>query len=225
MGLADIIYPKKCLDCKKRGVYICSSCLAKLRNVGLICPVCRKVSIDGKTHVKCTKPRSLDGLVSVWPYEGVVRRAILALKYGFAKEIAKDFAYHIKKVLDQKHSLLLGKHLLIVIPLHHYRKNWRGFNQADEIAKILVSEMGWDYVRRVLVRSKIRKPQTELRKEQRTGNIEGVFKLNPKTSPKRSNIGVILFDDVWTTGSTLKEACKVLKMGGFNKVWGLTIAR
>ena len=57
-------------------------------------------------------------------------------------------------------------------------------------------------------------------------NIKGVFALNPNYDFRITNYDpLILFDDVWTTGSTLKEAAKVLKRAGINNLWALTLAR
>jgi predicted amidophosphoribosyltransferase len=59
---------------------------------------------------------------------------------------------------------------------------------------------------------------------ERKQNLEGVFTVNPHYDLNSMHF-VLLFDDVFTTGSTLKEAAKVLKRSGVKKVWGLTIAR
>lgn len=225
MGLIDIVYPKRCLQCKQKEAYICSSCISKLKFVNFICPVCERVSVDGMVHAKCRKPWSLDGLISLWPYKGVVRKSILALKYKFAREVAKELASCIQKELVKRCAFLPRTSLLTIIPLHSRRKNWRGFNQMDEVGSILAVSMRWSYFPETLIRKKLHKPQTELKRGERRKNIRGVFGLGPSFLSESLDRNVILFDDVWTTGSTLKEATIVLKRGGVKKIWGLTIAR
>jgi predicted amidophosphoribosyltransferase len=90
VDILSAIFPKNCFGCKKAGRYICSSCLAKEEIRRQVCPVCKRASIDGMTHTKCLKPRSLGGLASFWKYEGPVRRAIVVMKYRFAFDIARQ---------------------------------------------------------------------------------------------------------------------------------------
>jgi len=226
MGLLDLLFPKACLNCKKEGVYICSSCLEKLPDIERICPICERASIDGFTHVRCKKKLGLDGLVSLWPYEGVVRKGILALKYKFAREVAYEFAKHIIFELQKGNVILPNKAVLIPVPLYWYRENWRGFNQVEEIGGLICEKFGWDINSDLLVRKRLKKPQTELKGVDRKKNIKGVFSISPNFKHQiLDEKSFILFDDVYTTGSTLKEATKILKRNGAKEVWGLTIAR
>jgi predicted amidophosphoribosyltransferase len=84
--------------------------------------------------------------------------------------------------------------------------------------------MGWKFIPDLLIKNKSTASQVELKGDDRRQNLHGVFSLNPSyilsTIPN-----ILLFDDVFTTGSTLREAAKVLKRAGVEKVWGLTIAR
>ena len=223
MNILDLIFPKSCLDCKKDGQYICKSCIGKVRYKKQICIVCERASIDGVTHIKCKKKLGLDGYISLWRYEGVVRKAIIGLKYKFASEIAKELSMYTSNRLTTGEYFLPENTLLVPIPLYWYRGNWRGFNQTVEIGKLLAERMGWDFVPDLLLRKKLRKPQAELKEDDRKKNIRGVFSLN--SNYQLLSTSYILFDDVSTTGSTLKEAGKILKRNGAIKVWGLTIAK
>jgi ComF family protein len=223
MGLLDLLFPIACLNCKKEGVYICSSCLNKLPEIETICPVCERASIDGFTHIRCKKKLGLDGLISLWPYEGVVRKGILALKYKFAREVAYEFTKHVIFKLRAGNNHVPIKANLIPIPLYWYRENWRGFNQSELIGGAIADKMGWGFTPNFLIRRKQGRPQTELSGDKRRKNIKNVFSIN--SIYQLQSTSYILFDDVYTTGSTLKEACKVLKRKGAKEVWGLTIAR
>lgn len=226
MSIVDLLFPRACLGCKKEGGYICLTCLNKMPKVRQICPVCERPSVDGMSHVKCKKPWGLDGLISVWAYREVVRKAIIALKYKFAKEVSKELARHIYTAFNKEKPVFPRGPFLVPIPLHWYRGNWRGFNQADLVGKLISEKLGWKYAQDLLTRKKLTRPQTELKGEERKQNIRGAFSLNPDyQSLIIDHRPLVLFDDVWTTGSTLKEAAKVLKRSGAREVWGLTIAR
>ena len=222
MGIVDIIFPTTCLECGKEGKYICDSCLAKIGKARLFCLECHKSSIDGATHAKCRKKFSIDFAYSPWDYDGVVRRAILKLKYNYAYKIAEELATHLIEKIEDETPILPDKAILIPIPLHKLRQNLRGFNQTEKVGKIISERFGWIYDHDLLVRIKKTSPQTELKGSNRATNLLGAFSARPKS--KIYNSTYVLFDDVLTTGSTLKEAGKVLKRRGVKVVWGLTIA-
>ncbi|KKU57490.1 MAG: Amidophosphoribosyltransferase-like protein [Candidatus Amesbacteria bacterium GW2011_GWA2_47_11b] len=69
-----------------------------------------------------------------------------------------------------------------------------------------------------------RQRQNELKRKERVENVKGTFLINKKYRPLRPR-PLLLFDDVWTTGSTIREAAKTLKKAGAREVWGLTITK
>ena len=104
MGISEILFPVKCLECGRQGKYLCRSCLDGVHAAKQKCPMCGKPSIDGFVHVKCKRKYGLDGLISIWRYEGVVRRALIKLKYNFALEVAKELivaTYKFQKTKGQ----------------------------------------------------------------------------------------------------------------------------
>lgn len=203
MGIFDLISPPKCLTCHKEGKFICLNCLNKVK-VPMIC---------GQNY-----------FISLWRYEGVVRKAILALKYKFVYQIAKELGNLASEEIKKGKFPLPQKSVLTPIPLFWYRQNWRGFNQAEEIGKIISRNLGWKFVPDLLLRTKNTPSQTELGREKRQENVKDIFVFNPKYKGKKIG-SLILFDDVLTTGSTLKEGVNVLKESGIKKVRGLTLAR
>ncbi|HTK03683.1 MAG TPA: ComF family protein [Alphaproteobacteria bacterium] len=202
MNFLDFFFPKNCLECKKEGKYICELCLAKVSKKGW----------SGNTY-------------SIFRYEGVIRKAIIALKYKFSFEIAKELAEVCVKNLNL--NLTTNYYSLIPVPLHYLRQNMRGFNQSEEVGKLIAKSMNWKFVPELLIKTKKTHQQVGLAREERLKNLENVFSVNPRYSSTDlfNYSSVILFDDVFTTGSTIKEAEKVLKEAGVREVWGLTIAR
>ena len=231
--LKDLFFPKKCVSCHKYGSYLCSKCLNLISVCSSrICPECGKPAPFGMVHFSCKTKTSPEGLTTIFNYNGVVKKTILKFKYRFVSDLAKtiielflsccgeDRAF--SKFVNQKNVVL------IPVPLHWQRKNWRGFNQAELLGKMIANKLGISYISNLLLRIKNTKTQTMLKREERLKNIKNAFDISQKTIPDISISqypNILLFDDVWTTGATMKEGAKVLKQQGFSKVWGLTLAR
>lgn len=165
--------------------------------------------MDGSTHIRCGRPLLLNRQFSLWRYEGVIREVLLKLKYQFVSNIAEELIENFVKDMDKK---TFPKNSLVVpIPMHPKRKKWRGFNQAEELGKIFAEKLNLEFVPDFLKRVKHTTPQTELRGGERRKNIKGVFSIHPNYTLHSKRSTLILFDDVWTTGSTMKEATKVVK--------------
>ncbi|MFH0863755.1 MAG: ComF family protein [Candidatus Gottesmanbacteria bacterium] len=115
--------------------------------------------------------------------------------------------------------------ILVPVPLHWRRENWRGFNQSEVLGKILAQKLDVKFIPDLLIRKKFTQPQVELKGDERQKNIQNAFTLNHNSSFIIHNSNIIVFDDVWTTGSTLRSCGRVLKEAGVKKVWGMTLAR
>ncbi len=166
-----------------------------------------------------------DGGIAIWRYDGVIQKAIKAIKYKFADYLAVELSHFLIKEL-RKHQFTFKKPVLIPIPLHSQREHWRGFNQSAVIGAKVAKALNWQIENEVLLRSKSDVPQAGLRSFFRSRNIRGKFTVNDDVLNKySSNNTFILFDDVWTSGSTLFEATKTLKNAGAKEVWIMSIAR
>lgn len=199
MGILDLIFPKTCVECGLESRYMCVGCLAKVQ-----------------------KGRIERDVTSIFKYEGIIRKAIIALKYKYSWEIAKELAEICTKELVS--GRLPSNLVLVPVPMHWRRENVRGFNQSSEVGKLIAGKMKWKFEPDLLIKRKSTNPQVGLRGQVRRSNLLGTFAVSPVVSKfRRSHI--ILFDDVYTTGSTLKEARSELNKAGIKKVWGLTIAR
>jgi ComF family protein len=115
-------------------------------------------------------------------------------------------------------------YLLIPLPLSRRRKNERGFNQAEEIARHLAKLLSLDMGTDILARVRHTKPQTETGNvAERRQNVLGCFSVTKPEAVAGRNI--ILLDDVTTSGATLGEAARALKTCGAGKILGLTAAK
>jgi len=201
MAILDLFFPKKCLECGRTGKYICENCLRKVPPRGWV---------NRETY-------------SCFKYEGVIRKAIITLKYKYSTEITQELAeVCVRKIKSV--FLLPSNYCLVPVPLHWYRQNFRGFNQSAEVGKIVAAKMGWEFIPDLLVRQKSTVSQVQLTSSARRQNLRGVFSLNSKYLVPDAYC-LVLFDDVLTTGSTLLEASKVLREGGVKRILCLTIAK
>jgi ComF family protein len=220
VSIIDIFFPKNCLGCGREGKYLCPVCLDKVPRAEAICPYCKHPSIDGMTHINCARKLGLDGLTSIWEYEGIIRKAILTLKYKYATEIGREISEYA--ITSLKGMIMPPVHNLVPVPIYWHKENVRGFNQSVVLSGNIAENLRLKLMPDLLIKNTPTAPQAGLSGAERRKNLEGSFILNSKFEIPDS---VLLFDDVFTTGSTLFEAVKVLKRGGIKKVWGLTIAR
>lgn len=228
MNIIDFLFPKLCVGCGKLGQYLCPSCVVNIGQTELVCPICERLAYGGATHPICKRKYGLDGLWSLGVYSGALQIAIQKLKYRWVRELAEvlvdlmieywarynpEFIQQIRK--DQGNNWQI-----VPVPLHKFRQNWRGFNQASLLGQLLSKRLNLDYLEG-LKRIRNTKPQIELKAGERRKNIKGAFSVACSLPP----VNYLLIDDVWTTGVTLKECCYVLKRSGAKKVWAITLAR
>ena len=226
----DIFFPRNCLSCGKEGKYICENCRTFLGEAPLVCPVCGRGSFSGQRHIDCPPRHKLDGLVAVWEYEGLAKIVIHGIKYRKLGDAVSEFIeLSLEAMAKDKERfasflsyLLSEKPLITFIPMFSKKERKRGFNQSELIARALGKMTGLETVS-LLEKIKETESQTGLKKEKRLKNIEGAFSL--KTDSLKLPENLILVDDVWTTGATMKEGSKILKQSGAKKIWGFVLAR
>lgn len=228
--LLNLLFPMRCLSCGHLGSYLCRQCSSIVQAIELLnCPVCKKPAIDGATHPKCKTGNSLDGLVFFWRYKGIAHKIIHKIKYNpfIFTAIEEIINYHTTLPKNPTlQDLLSRKPLLVPVPLHRSRLRYRGYNHAEKIAEAFAKKWHLKAENNLLLRIKKTKPQANLKLEERKSNIKNAFAV--KLSFHHifiSSSHFILVDDVWTSGSTLSECCRVLKQSGAQKVWALTLAR
>ena len=205
---------------------LCKKCIAKYVDFNQLgfCVVCRKESIGGLTHPSCMVFGVPDGITAPFIYSGLIRSGILRGKFG-----PKTFA--ILDSLVQMSSLYLNSRIfnqacdaiLIPVPLDTKRLVERGFNQTELIAQSLAKAFSYEICTNALVKSSKFKTQAELKRVDRFKNVLGLFVCtNAKLIYGKD---IILVDDITTTGATLIEVSKVLKVAGARYVWCFTLAK
>lgn len=227
MFIIDFLFPKTCLNCGYIGSYICSDCGRKLKPViKERCLYCHSFSPLGLTHVSCSKKLSIDGVMSLFYYDELMKKIIKNIKYQLVKKAFDDLFAAIAPHMIEKIRLykkLFSQSFIQPIPLHLTRFNKRGFNQAQIIADFLGSILSLPVVG-FLER---KKPTSSLAgiadKKDRHSKIQGAFCIKDKSQIFGKKF--LLVDDVVTSGATVKEAGKTLKRAGALKVYVFSLAR
>ena len=176
----------------------------------------------------------LNGLASMWEYEGIMKHLLGQVKYIGITHIVEELVTRAFATMakDQQRlasflSFLFEENTVVTyVPIFKRKEKWRGFNQAQLIARE-VGKVAGKEILSLLRKTRNTESQTSLDKEQRLQNMKDAFIVNVKGQMSNFKIPerVVLVDDIWTTGATMKECCKELKKGGVEKVWGFTLAR
>ncbi len=216
----DFFLTGSCLLCSDdcRDDLICTACTRELPRLhGDRCPRCA-LPLGRSGHCQdCLHLRpAFDTTLALFRYDFPVDRLIHALKYGhqlgLARWLGKQLANHPELPMDA---------LPLAIPLHAERLRTRGFNQSNELAKALAKKLGKPLRHDCLKRLRPTAPQAQLAHAERHANLRGAFECQADLTGQH----ILLIDDVMTTGHTLNEASRVLKIHGAQRVTLLVAAR
>ncbi|MCK4968137.1 MAG: ComF family protein [Candidatus Aenigmarchaeota archaeon] len=226
--LLDLLFPIKCLDCGKEGVWICNHCLDTIPSFNhFICPVCQRPSSNGQPCPDCQKKSALNSLWIATNYQHpLVKKLITNFKYQRVRSLAKPLGQLLVKLLNNLQVLNLlpdSSTLLIPVPLYWQRERQRGFNQSNLLVKQINKHFPWKINTSALKRVKNTQSQTQFNAKERQRNIANAFQVIRPNEIKNKQI--ILLDDVFTTGATLQEAAKMLHRAGAKQVYGLALAK
>ncbi|HEC32741.1 MAG TPA: ComF family protein [Candidatus Kaiserbacteria bacterium] len=205
--LLDIIFPQNNLE-------------RKISNIS-------EEKLSKKLHLS-----EYNDIVSLFQYKDpLIKQMVWLLKYKKDLHVARLFASALHDFLVEELSdeiMFSGdisgnkKIVLVPIPLSRQRERERGYNQIKLITNEMQKISEFSVYTDLLIKEKDTVPQTSLSKRKdRAKNIKGVFAVQDKGNLK--NIHAILIDDVFTTGSTLSEARKMLERAGIYKVSLITL--
>jgi ComF family protein len=207
----DLLFPRLCFGCGKIGSYACLQCLAR---------ECRPSS---ETF---PKSKDVDMLVCATEYKGLFKKLITVAKYGAYKQVLID----VSEILVSENVVnnvplevrIRGQCAIYPVPMHSNKKKQRGFNQTESIASILSKKTGLPVITNRLFKTMETVPQASLSRKDRQQNVKGAFMLRDAAQLPKT---VIVVDDVWTTGATIREIATLFKRNGVEKVIACTLAR
>ena len=231
----DFVLPKYCLGCGKEGIHLCPECFNSLPTTkSIACFICGQRSPSGRTCQNCRHKHHpyIQGILVASDWNNLLLRQIIyEYKYRFIKDLADPVSQLMINFLQtNKPTNWQADQLIIIpVPLHPRRFAWRGFNQAEVLAKKIGDCSNAPCDNNILIRRRYALPQREIADQKtRIKNIAAAFALSPKLNLADNlvkNKIIILVDDVCTTGSTLEDCARALKPLSPKEIWGLVIAR
>ncbi len=206
-----------CADVSERDI-LCHACAAELPRLPQErCPCCALPTPNGEICGRClANPPHYDSTQSAFAYDFPLDKLVQSFKYGHQLALAG--------FLGQQIAALAGgieADLIIPLPLHPNRLRERGFNQALELARPVSRATSLPIDTGSCKRVRHTPAQAELPWRERVKNIRGAFHCTADFSGKR----LLLIDDVMTTGASIDECARTLKLHGAASVSVLVVAR
>jgi len=189
-----------------------------------------KPSVSSLTHPKCKKRTSLDGVFAAVEYRSVIKKAVYNYKYEpYIFNLSRVFSKLMYESLIQneifQNILSTSSNVWITcVPLHEKKLMKRGYNQSEILGKNLSELLDLRFNSKLIIRTRNTIPQFKLKKEERVKNITGAFELNPKYKDKMSGKSLFIVDDLFTSGTTLRECGKLLKKAGAKQAFALVLS-
>ncbi|MDN4526120.1 ComF family protein [Fictibacillus fluitans] len=152
---------------------------------------------------------------SLYVYNDFLRKVISTLKYRGDAELVQGLKTPFCKLYKKEFR---GK-MIVPVPLSEERHYERGFNQARLMAELLGGEIV-SPLERVIHEKK----QSKKSRKERLNIQENIFQAS-KEAGKVKGKSILLIDDVYTTGATIRQAAKVLREAGALEVSSMTVGR
>ncbi len=222
------IYPPVCGACEipisgERQLevpFLCEECQSTLVPVGRhYCAVCGQgYELTGMTPFRCAncgdRELAVDFVVSAYRGTGVSKGLMHHFKYGKQRHLARLFGVLLDEVWRDE-RLRERDWWVVPVPLHPRRQRGRGFNQSHELARELIRRAPEGVnltLHPLLKRVKQTVRQAQLDRRERLTNLSSVFaaKSSRPIGPD-PGAGILLVDDVITTGTTVSECAATLR--------------
>ena len=222
------LYPAECRVCKEflgatSVPYICENCWQDIQFLEPPwCNICGTPGIDGVCDECAITPPRYGKLRSMAFYQTTLQQAIHFFKFEKKKAIARHLIELINTHIPADCSIA-EYDFILPVPIHKKRLRERGFNQATLLANGIAKTEDVPVLTDALVRHRHTVAQSSLDREARQQNLIGAFEIrNPEIlNGKR----LLIFDDVFTTGATIREAVSELWTADPAEVDVLTLAR
>jgi ComF family protein len=184
---------------------LCGYCKKFLSTTDIFCDACKRTIFPIISKQIDVTPNFSMTVFALSDYKDPLKKLILAK--GWSDSVA---GYQMGQLLSELPALQqLDYDVIVPIPLHWTRYAWRGFNQAEEIARVIHKKKNVP-LRHLLKRVKKTAFQSTLIASLRVENLKEAFVLNAAQPEDYKDKHILLVDDLMTTGSTLQSAAKEL---------------
>lgn len=228
--ILNLLYPPVCAFCGKLDEeFLCEECKKKIEQLQRVTIEKQKNKLEYKDRITKNEKinKNYDEHIYMFKYDEYIREKILNYKFNEKSYYYKTF---VKILLNNKKicEKIKSYDIIISVPIHNKRKKQRGYNQTELIAREIAKKLQIEY-KNILIKTENTIPQSKLDKKQRIQNAKNKYKINQKILNKEEkkyiNKKILIFDDIFTTGSTVNECAKKLRLLNFKKIGVLTIAK
>lgn len=224
--IKQLLFPLRCPVCDgivyPFGEKICAGCLKELKVLTPPwCMQCGKKLLTQQEFCRdCStvKHKYLRGR-ALYEYSSAAA-SIYRFKYGGRQEYADFYGEEMVKYL-RDFIEGVAPDAIIPVPLHRRRKNDRGYNQAELLAKAVGKRMGIPVYTKLLARVKNTAPLKQQNPKERQNNLKKAFNVRQNDVKLKK---VLVVDDIYTTGSTMDEISAVLQEHGVQQIYFIALA-
>lgn len=217
----SVFFPKRCRYCGEVIVpqnSLCESCENNLPVIEKpICPLCGY----SKNDCFCkSKKHYYDSVVAPFYYENAITKAIDRMKFQGKSFMCDVLAADMAKTVSEEYGDIVFDYICF-IPFSNSEKREREFNHSQLIAEKISELTDIECIDAISQIYEV-PSQHSLGSNERKGNVFGIYEINEPQKVNDKNI--LLVDDIKTTGSTLDECAKMLKLAGAQTVRCVTFA-
>ncbi len=226
-----VLFPPVCAGCGRLVAApgtLCGACWPQLRLIGEpVCPVYGtpfgyEMGEGMLSAAAIADPPPFARARSAVAYDGVARQMVQSLKYRDRTDLAPWMA---RWMIRAGHELVSSADVVIPVPLHRGRFFQRRFNQSAELARAISSACSLVFEPAAIRRTRRTDRQVGLSLNEREANVRGAFQVPEEADILVRGRNILVVDDVYTTGATVKAVTRALKRNGAAGVDVLTFAR
>lgn len=213
------ILPTSCIVCGQvsaRDYSICSDCEQELPRLDACClrcgiPMNGRASRDSSCPKCQLSPPAFDACNAAFPYESPIDSLVADFKFSARFDIGYSLSRILAEAFNNHYADRSKPELLLPVPLHNSRLRSRGFNQANEICRVLSRRCRVPSSPRALIKTRKTEPQTSMSSAAaRKSNLREAFALSGSgLFDAVTHIAIV--DDVVTTMATVESISRLLR--------------
>lgn len=214
-----LVFPNTCLICNKISPlkHFCKNCLPPPELISL--KTCDKCGLPVKLCACKWNFYYFDKMISCLEADNKTKSAFYSFKFGGNRSGYEFFSEKMVERLNEKYGDLKID-IITSVPSHKSTLNERGYDQVKLLAKGISRQLKVKYIPLLKQPKKASKQHETNTIEQRFSNVVSKYSFCNNCNIKGKTI--LLVDDIKTTGATLSQCAKELKLSGAESVFAIT---
>lgn len=223
--LVDLLFPPSCAGCKRAGTILCDQCAQSVEKINqAICLRCGRTQVT-EANTLCSlcladKQPVLTMVRAAAFHTEPLRAIIHNFKYGSRPELAQPLGRYLLATFAAAEWQRVAIDCVAPVPMFAARQKERGYNQAELLAASFCRTVRLPLATNLLRRIRFTQAQVGLSAKERKDNVKEAFEASPAMKGKN----ILLIDDVYTTGATLRSCAESALQQGALRVYALALA-